>query len=79
MKLHWLKVEERIEFKVKYNFYFERIEFKILLITYKAICGMVPDYISELVTYSPLSGSRTPWLLCGSIWFFSHLPHPPIV
>ena len=49
MKLHWLKVEERIEFK-------------ILLITYKAICGMAPDYISELVKYSPLSGSRTPSL-----------------
>ena len=49
MKLHWLKVEERIEFK-------------ILLITYKAICGMAPNYISELVKYSPLSGSRTPSL-----------------
>ena len=48
-KLHWLKVQERIEFK-------------ILLMTYKALNGLAPSYISELVNYNPLSGSRTPSL-----------------
>ena len=48
-KLHWLKVSERIEFK-------------ILLVTYKALNGMAPEYISELVRYCNLSGSRIPSL-----------------
>ena len=47
--LHWLKVQERIEFK-------------ILLMTYKALNGLAPSYISELILYNPLSGSRTPSL-----------------
>jgi hypothetical protein len=39
--LHWLPVKERIEFKV-------------LLIVYKALNGCAPDYISELLTpYHP--------------------------
>ena len=40
----------------------ERIEFKILLVTYKALNGMAPEYISELVRYCNLSGSRLPSL-----------------
>ncbi|KAL5260304.1 hypothetical protein ACHWQZ_G010434 [Mnemiopsis leidyi] len=48
-KLHWLKV-------------LERIEFKILLVTYKALNGIAPDYISDLVKYYNLSGSRSPSL-----------------
>ena len=47
--LHWLKVQERIEFK-------------ILLVTYKALNGQAPMYISEIINYNPLSGSRSPSL-----------------
>ena len=47
--LHWLKVQERIEFK-------------ILLMTYKALNGLAPSYISELIHYNPMSGSRSPSL-----------------
>ena len=38
MELHWLPVEQRINFK-------------ILLITYKALNGQAPTYISDLFTY----------------------------
>ena len=48
-KLHWLKVSERIEFK-------------ILLLTYKALNGLAPCYLSELLHYNNISGSRTPSL-----------------
>ena len=48
-KLHWLRVSERIEFK-------------ILLVTYKALNGIAPKYISDLVKYCNLSGSRLPSL-----------------
>ena len=47
--MHWLKIQERIEFK-------------ILLITFKALNGLAPSYISELINYNPLSGSRSPSL-----------------
>jgi hypothetical protein len=47
--LHWLKVAERIEFK-------------ILLVTYKSLNGIAPSYLSELFSYNPISGSRTPSL-----------------
>ena len=38
MELHWLPVEQRINFK-------------ILLITYKALNGQAPSYISDLLSY----------------------------
>ena len=41
-ELHWLPI--------KY-----RINFKILLITYKALHGLPPNYITELITVKPLS------------------------
>jgi len=41
-ELHWLPI--------KY-----RINFKILLITYKALHGLAPNYITELLTVKPLS------------------------
>ena len=44
-KLHWLKVRERIEFKV-------------ILLTYKCLNGLAPSYLSELLQYNNLSGSR---------------------
>ena len=47
--LHWLKVQERIEFK-------------IILLVYKALNGAAPTYLSELLRYNNLSGSRTPSL-----------------
>ena len=48
-KLHWLRIRERIEFK-------------ILLITFKALNGLAPSYISDLIKFNPLSGSRCPSL-----------------
>ena len=44
--LHWLKVNERIEFK-------------ILLIVFKSLIGKAPTYIDKLITYDSSSGSRT--------------------
>ena len=41
-ELHWLAI--------KY-----RINFKILLITYKALHGLAPNHITELITVKPLS------------------------
>ena len=38
MELHWLPVEQRINFK-------------ILLITYRALNGQAPSYISDLLSY----------------------------
>ena len=38
MELHWLPVEQRINFK-------------ILLITYKALNGQAPTYITDLLSY----------------------------
>ena len=38
MELHWLPVEQRINFK-------------ILLITYRALNGLPPSYISDLLSY----------------------------
>jgi hypothetical protein len=48
-RLHWLKVSERIEFK-------------ILLLTYKALNGLAPCYLSKLLHYNNMSGSSTPSL-----------------
>ena len=48
-ELHWLKVQERIEFK-------------ILLLTYKALNGAAPEYITQLLCYNNISGSRIPSL-----------------
>ena len=47
--LHWLKVKERIEFKV-------------LLLVYKALAGNSPSYLTNLINYNCISGSRTPSL-----------------
>ena len=47
--LHWLKVNERVKFK-------------ILLLTYKAMNGMAPPYIIELLEFNNLSGTRNPTL-----------------
>ena len=41
-KLHWLPVKFRIDFKV-------------LLITYEALQGLVPEYITEIITMKPKS------------------------
>ena len=41
-QLHWLPVVKRIQFK-------------ILLLTFKAIYGLSPPYISELITVKPIS------------------------
>ena len=49
MKLHWLKIQERVEFK-------------LLLLTFKCLNGMAPTYLTELLQYNNLSGSRMPSL-----------------
>ena len=44
--IHWLPVQQRIEFK-------------IILLTYKALNGLAPAYLSELlVLYNPMSDRR---------------------
>ena len=48
-KLHWLKVQERVEFK-------------IILLTFKCLNGLAPSYLSDLLHYNHLSGSHTPSL-----------------
>lgn len=45
-KLHWLKIRERIEFK-------------LLLLVYKALHDEAPTYLSELIKYNTHSGPRT--------------------
>ena len=46
-QLHWLPVDQRIEFKV-------------LLFTYKAMQGLAPQYLSDLLEpYSPLRSLRS--------------------
>ena len=47
--LHWLKIEQRIEFK-------------ILLLTFKALIGTAPSYIQDLISYINVSSSRYPSL-----------------
>ena len=47
-ELHWLPI--------KY-----RINFKILLITYKALHGLAPNYITELITVKPVSLQLKIW------------------
>ena len=44
--LHWLKVEQRIEFK-------------LCLLIYKALNGLAPSYICELITFNNISSRRT--------------------
>ena len=43
--LHWLRVKECIKFK-------------ILLLTYKALNGKAPDYISDMLSYKDSRSSR---------------------
>ena len=52
-QLHWLKVKERIEYKM-------------LLMVFKCIIGLTPNYLSELISYNSINGSRLPSLK-GSI------------
>ena len=47
--LHWLKINQRIEFK-------------ILLLVFKSINGLAPTYLKELISYNNVSGSRLPSL-----------------
>ena len=47
--LHWLKIKERIEFQ-------------ILLLAYKSLTGKSPSYLTNLINYNCISGSRTPSL-----------------
>ena len=47
--LHWLKIPQRIGFK-------------ILMLVYKCLNGLAPQYLSELVHYNTINGSRTPSL-----------------
>ena len=48
-ELHWLKVKERIEFK-------------FLLLVYKAVNGLAPAYVNELITFTNDSSCRRPSL-----------------
>ena len=55
-ELHWLKVQERIEFK-------------IILLTFKCLNNLAPSYLTEILQYNNISGSRAPTLkrlLCNS-------------
>ena len=52
-KLHWLKIPERIEFK-------------LLLIVFKGINGLAPPYISELLQINSTSGRHNQNLLIPS-------------
>ena len=45
MELHWLKVRDRIEFK-------------FLLLIYKSVNGLAPEYLNELVMFNNDSGCR---------------------
>ena len=58
-QLHWLPVDQRIEFKV-------------LLFTYKAMQGLAPQYLSDLLEpYSPLRSLRSAAkLLPNSLSFY---------
>ena len=46
-ELHWLKVQEIIEFKV-------------ILLTFKCLNNLAPSYLTELLQYNNISGSRAP-------------------
>ena len=46
MELHWLPVEQRVEFK-------------ILLFTYKVVNGMAPDYLQDLLDLAVASDQET--------------------
>ena len=48
-EVHWLKVQERIEFKV-------------ILLTFKCLNNLAPSYLTELLGYNNISGSRAPTL-----------------
>ena len=47
--LHWLKVKESIEFK-------------LLIVVFKSLNGLATAYLSELICYNNISGSRAPSL-----------------
>jgi hypothetical protein len=49
-KLHWLQVSERIEFT-------------IILLVYKMLNRLAPLYLLELISFNPISGSRSPSLM----------------
>ena len=51
--LHWLKVKERVEYK-------------LILLTFKCLNGTAPPYLSDLLHYNHISGSRTPSLQSSS-------------
>lgn len=51
--LHWLKIEERIEFK-------------FLLLVYKSLHGLAPSYLSDLLFYNNITSDRTPSLHISS-------------
>ena len=62
--LHWLKIEQRIEFK-------------ILLLVFKSLNNLAPTYLSELIQYNNISGSRPPSLkspTCKTGAFISAAP-----
>ena len=47
----------------------ERIEYKIILLTFKCLNNLAPSYLTELLQYNNISGSRAPTLkqlLCNS-------------
>ena len=48
-ELHWLKEQERIEFKV-------------ILLTFKCLNNLAPSYLTELLQYNNISQSRAPKL-----------------
>ena len=50
-ELHWLKVKERVEFKV-------------LLLTFKCIHGLAPKYLCDLIQYNSNCSGRTVSLHC---------------
>ena len=52
-ELHWLRVEERIKFKV-------------LLLVYKSIRNLSPSYLSELICLNDISNSRSISLKCNT-------------
>ena len=63
-QLHWLPV-------------IKRIDIKILLLTFKAIHGLCPLYISELITVRPKSTYGLRSILCYSTVQYSALMLPP--
>jgi len=61
--LHWLPIEHRVIFKV-------------VLFTYKALHGLAPDYLANLLTFINLSAPSVP--LGPSICLSQDLEPPPM-